>query len=368
MERWQSTWENQVEYNLSESGVHPLTLGELQGGADEALLQQHLGYVQTNGTLGLRKVIAGLYENANPENVLVTNGSSEANFASIWSLISPGSEVTLVLPNYMQIWGLCKTFGALVRPAWLHDAHDQWVLDIRSLRRSVSRKTKLIAICNPNNPTGSTLSEGEVDEICGIAKKVRAWILADEVYNGAELNGEPTASFWGRYDKVIVTNGLSKAYGLPGLRLGWIVTSEEQAAKLWSYRDYTTIAPSSLSDHLATKALQPENRNRILQRTQQILKTNLPLLKGWVDRHQRHFSMITPTAGAIALLKYSMKIGSSRLVELLRREKSTLVVPGDHFLMDHYIRVGYGCSRESLIAGLNRIGDWADEFDGQIRG
>jgi len=169
-------------------------------------------------------------------------------------------------------------------------------------------------------------------------------------------------SFWGRYRKVIVVNGLSKAYGLPGLRVGWIVTTRDLAEKLWSYHDYTTICPTALSDYLARKALDPEMRVKILARTRQILQANLPIVKGWVDRHREDFSFVPPIAGAIAYLKYTLKINSSRFADRLLREKSTLTVPGDHFGMDGYLRIGYGSPREYLTEGLNRIGEMVEQI------
>jgi aspartate/methionine/tyrosine aminotransferase len=360
MERWQSTWENRVEYNLSESGVHPFRFNELFDGLDEGLLNQYLGYIQSNGTEELRKSIAALYANAGSNDILVTNGSSEANFVTMWSFLNRDAEIAIMLPNYMQIWGLAKTMQAKVRPFWLRERQGEWTLDLRALRKIASKKTKLIAVCNPNNPTGAVMREEVIDEICEIAEKMGAWILSDEVYHGAEFGGEPTPTLWDRYDKVIVTNGLSKAYGLPGLRIGWIATRAELAGKLWSYHDYTTICPSALSDYLARKVLQPEMRAKILERTRKILQVNLPTLKDWIDRRQEYFSFVPPKAGAIAYLKYSLKINSTKLAERLVREKSTLIVPGDHFGMDHYMRIGYGSPQEYLIAGLNRIGELVD--------
>jgi len=364
MERWQSIWENQVKYNLSESGVHPLKLSELLNGDDEEFRNQSLGYVQTNGTIELRKTISTMYANADAEEVLVTNGSSEANFAALWFFLDRGAEVAVMLPNYMQIWGLVKTFRAKVKPFWLRESKDRWIPDIAGLRKSATKKTKLIALCNPNNPTGATITREEVDEICAIAKKTGAWILSDEVYHGAELDGHPTPTFWDKYDKVIVTNGLSKAYGLPGLRMGWAVAKGGMAGKLWAYHDYTTISPNALSDYLARKVLQPTVREKILGRTRKILSKNLPIVSSWVDRHRDCFSFVPPKAGAIAFLKYNLKISSRKFTEQLVKDQSTLVVPGDHFGMGRYIRVGYGCYEESLTAGLNRIGDWVKDHTG----
>lgn len=364
MERWQSTWENRVEYNLSESGVHPLQISELLDGSDNELLRHTLGYSQTNGTDELRATIAAIYPGAEPDNVLVTSGSSEANFVSTWALLERGAEVVFLLPNYMQIWGLAKNFQATVKSFRLLESHSEWRPSLAALRRAVSRRTKLIAVCNPNNPTGAVMREEIVDQICDIARKVGAWILSDEVYQGAELDGKTTPSFWGRYERVVVVNGLSKAYGLPGLRIGWIVTTKDLASKLWSYHDYTTIGPSAVSDYLASKALQPGMRAKILARTRQILQANLPLIRSWVERNPESFSFIPPVAGAIVYVKYNLDINSSEFAERLLKEKSTLVVPGDHFGMDGYLRIGYGPPKDYLTAGLNRIDELVERIKG----
>jgi len=363
MERWQSTWENRVEYNLSESGVHPITVGDLLGSDDVEFLGRSLGYVQTNGSEELRREIAAIYPKATVDNMLVTNGSSEANFVAVWSFLERGAEVAVMLPNYMQIWGLAKTFQARVKPFRLNETHGEWKLDISALKRAVGRRTRLIAVCNPNNPTGAVMREETVDEICEIARKVDAWIISDEVYQGAELDGVTTPTFWGRYKKVIVVNGLSKAYGLPGLRIGWIATTRDLAQKLWSYHDYTTICPTALSDYLARKTLEPEMRAKILARTRKILQANLPIVKDWVEQHRDNFSFVPPKAGAIAYLKYKLKINSSRFAKRLIHEKSTLIVPGDQFGMDGYLRIGYGPPKEYLTGGLNRISGLVEQIE-----
>ena len=356
MERWQSTYENTVEYNLSESGVHPLAVHELvgDGALADRLLATELGYSQSNGTPELRRAIARLYTGAGEEHVLVSNGSAEAICAAVWSLIEPGDDVVLMLPNYMQIHGLARAFGGNIRPFHLK-AELGWQPDLEELRRAVTRNTKLIAVCNPNNPTGAVLDDIAMDAIVNAARSSGAWLLADEVYQGAERDGATTKSFWGRYEKTIITNGLSKAYALAGLRIGWVVAPPEQVARLWSYRDYTTIAPGTLSDQLARLALAEGNRDAILRRTRGILQKNYPMLEGWVEEHGDMFSLVPPRAGAIAYLKYHLTINSSQLAERLRTEKSVLIVPGDQFGMDKYLRIGYGPREDYLRAGLNRI-------------
>ena len=358
MERMQSTWENQVDYNLSESGVQPLSPRELLRDANlDIVLDQPLVYTQSNGTIPLRTLIAGLYADASADHVQVTNGGSEANYITVWRLVEPGDEVVLLVPNYMQTWGLARAFGASVRSWSLIDDSraGRWRPDLDELARIVSERTRLIIICTPNNPTGARLTADELDAIARVADRHGAWILSDEVYRGAELDGRDTPSMWGRSERAIITGGLSKAYGLPGLRIGWIVGAPSLVASTWSYHDYTTISPGALSDRLARVALDPTRRPALLERTRRILRSNLPVIEGWLRRHAAAFAWTSAEAGAIVYVRYNYRINSTELVTRLRDEKSVLIVPGDHFGMDGYLRLGYGERTDYLEQGLERI-------------
>jgi len=354
MERMQSTYENQVAFNLSESGVHPLTLGELvdDGDSREALLGEALRYTQSNGTVALRSAIAALYPNATPDNIQVTNGGSEANYITTWNLVEPGDEVVMMMPNYMQTWGLARAFGATIREWPLVSERTRWRIDADALADVVSARTRLIIICNPNNPTGARLEAADLDRIAAVAGRNGCWILSDEIYRGAELDGRETPTIWGRYDRTIVTSGLSKAYGLPGLRVGWVVAPPALISSLWAYHDYTTIAPGALGDALARRALEPERRARILARTRGILTRNFPIIAEWLDVHGDLFSYAPPDAGAIVYVHYDHAINSTELVTRLRTAKGVLIVPGDHFGMDGYLRLGFGDEPAYLRAGL----------------
>jgi len=357
LERWQSTYENMVDYNLSESGVQPLTLGELVAdpAARDALLGEPLRYTQSNGTPQLRDAITALYPGATREHIQVTTGGSEANYLSVWHLIEPGDEVVMMVPNYMQTWGLARAFGAKVHE-WplIHDGA-RWALDLVALDRLVTPRTKLIIVCNPNNPTGTRFEAGDLDRIAAAASRHGAWILSDEIYRGAERDGRETVSMWGRAERVLITSGLSKAFGLPGLRAGWIVAPPETIASLWSYRDYTTIAPAALSDTLARRVLEPATRSRVLARTRAILNRNFPVIAEWLDSQPGLFSYAPPDAGAIVYVRYYHAVNSTEFVTRLRTDKGVLVVPGDHFGMDHYLRLGFGEAPEYLRAGLARV-------------
>ena len=361
MERMQSTYENLVEFNLSESGVRPLTPRELiedSKGLD-GLLDQPLVYSQSNGTIALREAIAALYPGTGVDHIEVTNGGSEANFIATLRLVDAGDEVVMLVPNYMQTWGLSRAFGGVIREWKLVEDHaaGRWRADLDALEQLVNARTKVIIICNPNNPTGARLTAGDLDGIARIAKTHGTWVLSDEIYRGAELDGVETASMWGRYDRVIVTSGLSKAYGLPGLRIGWLVAPAALTASLWSYHDYTTIAPGALSDRLAKIALAPERRSRLIERTRGILRANLPVLEEWLRTDFPGFRWIRPEAGAIVYVRYDHPVNSTVLVTRLREEKSVLIVPGDHFGMDGYLRLGFGEPQAYTREGLSRLRD-----------
>jgi hypothetical protein len=354
LERWQSTWENRVRHNLSESGVHPLSvreLLELAGASADPLLDVRLGYSQSNGTDLLRERIAALYPGATRDHVLVTTGSSEANFVTCWCLIERGDKVTVLVPNYLQTNGLARNFGAEVRELTLRFEHT-WEPDAAEIRVTIPDGTKLVVVTNPHNPSGHVLSADTCTRILQHAGEVGAWLLADEVYQGAERSGVPTPSFWGRYERLVVVNGLSKAYGLPGLRIGWVVADPKFAEQAWVRHDYTTIGPSGVTDHLGALALEPATRARILARTRRILNENYPVVEAWLRRFGDTFAWHPPEAGAICLARYRPAVSGGKLVEHLRAQHDVLLVAGEHFGEPGYIRFGIGGERAGLEAAL----------------
>jgi aspartate/methionine/tyrosine aminotransferase len=334
MERAQCLYENEVKFNLSESGVAPLTIRELiPGKADRETFEQlPLGYPYSTGRKSLRKNIARFYGCNDYECVTVMNGGSEANYASIWGIVGPSDRVK----REQGEW--------------------KWSLDVDSLRKAVKKNTKLIVVTNPNNPTGYVLSEEEMQIIIDEARRVGAWILSDEIYRGAEVGGGPmTPTFFGRYDKVLVTAGLSKAFGLPGLRIGWVVSKPSMIQHLCSYHDYLTLTPSAVSDYLANLVMQPKRREEVLKRTRAIIDHNLPVLEKWIAKHADIFEYERPAAGAIAMLKYRLPISPVALFNRIREEKSVLITPGPHFGIGNYLRIGYGYDLGKLRRGLREI-------------
>ncbi len=358
MERMMSKWENLVDFNLSESGVHPLTLGELlalDGKSTADLDRVLINYPQANGTVALRQTIAAMYRGAAADNVLVTTGAAEANYLTIHTLLGPGDEAVVMLPNYMQVWGVANNLGVTVKPFNLVEDRG-WAPDLDELRAVVGPRTRLIAVCNPNNPTGRIMTEGEMDAVVAVAAKVGAWILADEVYAGAERESDSvTPSFYGRYDKVIAVGSMSKAYGLPGLRTGWAVGPADTLDDMWARHEYVTITTTMLSDVLTTLALSPSVRPKLLARTRKFIREGYPVLTAWAAEHGNMIRVFPPQAAAIAFVRYNLDVNSTVLADKLRREKSVLIVPGDHFGLDRHLRISFGLPRDYLSAGLGRI-------------
>jgi aspartate/methionine/tyrosine aminotransferase len=357
MERMQCVFEKQVAFDLSESGVLPMRVSELlDGNSAESFLESRLSYPPSDGSRELRERIAAWYPGAAADNVTVVNGGSEANHAVLWSLLDPRDRAAIQLPNYLQSWGLARHWACAVGFRAKPDrGARRWALDTGSLRKAVTKRTRVVLVTNPNNPTGAVFTEDEMDAVVAAARSAGAWLVADEIYRGAETEGGTSPTFWGRYDKTIVTSGLSKAFGLPGLRVGWIVAPRKVIAQVWRRHDYMTLTPGVLSDALASVAMEPARRETILARTRGIIRKQLPQLERWVLRHGDLFTWIPPRAGAIALLPYRLPISSTALAERIRREQSVLVVPGDMMGGGRSIRLGFGYDTGKLAQGLARV-------------
>ena len=358
LEYTQSIWEQQVDINLTESGVHPIRLDELLGDDQDklaSLLSTEINYPHVNGNPELRENIAALYDGARVENVIVTVGAAEANNVAMQTLMEPGDELATQAPTYKQVWGLAQNKGCDVKP--FHLLPDEgWRLDVDELNAQVTDKTRMIAICNPNNPTGYIMTSDEMDAVIAAADRVGAWLLADEVYRGAErVQEEETPSFYGRYDKVLAIGSMSKAYGLPGLRIGWVVGPPDTVQDIWRRHEYTTITATMLSNILAGYALSPEVRPRLIKRTRDYIQSGFPILEEWMAGQNGLFSCTPPQASAVSFVRYHLDMNSTELMEKLCREASVFVGAGDSFGMDHHLRVAFGQEKEVLQDAFTRM-------------
>ena len=358
LEYSQSIWEQEVDFNLTESGVHPISLKGLIDNDDsllESILGLEINYPHVNGIPRLRELIASLYDNAFMENVLVTIGAAEANQIIMQTMLEPGDEIASLNPTYKQVWGIALNSGHKVRLFSL-DPNNDWSLNTDELNAAVNSKTKIVALVNPNNPTGKILTSEEMQAIVNAADRVGAWILADEVYRGAEREQEEeTPSFYNLYDKVLAVGSMSKAYGLPGLRIGWVVAPPDTVEAIWRRHEYTNIAATMLSNHLAAHALSPEVRPRLINRARNYIRNGFPVLQQWLDAQQGLFSYTPPQASAVSFIKYNLDINSTDLMLKLIKEASVFVGAGDSFGMDKHIRIAFGQEKELLEEAFARI-------------
>jgi aspartate/methionine/tyrosine aminotransferase len=358
VEMWMNAYETRCELNLAETCVDSITLGqllEMTGRGDsilDELLPMRLGYGDIEGSPRLRDAIAGLYAKQSRDNVLVCHGTIGANALVHQALVSRGDHVIAVVPTYQQHYSIPESIGAEVDLLRLRPEHG-YLPDLAALKAMLRPNTRLIAINNPNNPTGALIDAAMLQEIAALARSVGAWILCDEVYRGVDQEGDGfTASMADLYEKGISTAGMSKAYSLAGLRLGWIVAPREILEAAIIHRDYNTISVGRIDDHLAALAL--EHRDAILGRAHRITRDNLAILSEWVDREAR-ITWVKPRSGTTALLQYDLPMSSRDFCVSLLEEEGVMFTPGSAMDMEGTLRIGYACGTEVLEQGLARV-------------
>ena len=358
VENYLSDNEQNVSFNYSESGVHPLTLSELLAIADidvADLGDTLLDYPEVRGSEELRERIAALYDGASASNVLVTVGASEANHLVAATLLSPGDRVLALRPSYLQLAGNARNQDIEVDTVSLREDAN-WALDLDELDSKVNDRTRLLSIINPNNPTGHILTATERAAIVAAADKVGAWIVADEVYAGTERGDRPaTPSFWSDYDRVIAINSMSKAYGLPGLRTGWLVAPTELIPDLWRRHEYATISATMLGNRLASIALSEQVRPELTARARRLIDRGFDELKRGLSAHEPIYSVVPPEASAMCIVRYDLPVDSRQFVDRLVAEYDTLVVPGSCFGLDRHFRFSSALDKNYLQQGIERI-------------
>lgn len=357
LERFMARFDWEVEINLAESGVHPMTVAELGEGSD--LMAQvagtRLGYQPCAGAKELRAAIAATLPGAAPENVLVTTGCAEANFLALSTLLGEGDRVALLTPNYLELEGIAWNLGAAVRTFRLDPERD-FALDVESLERAVVPGTAVVGITNPNNPTGAILGPEDSGRILETAERAGAWLFSDEVYAGAERDDGPaTPSLYGRSGRVLAFGSLSKAFGLPGLRIGWVVGPPTIIEAMAARHDYTVISAPAVSTILAIHALRPEVRERARRRARRLIAGGHEQLAAWCDRHADLARLVPSRAGAIACIRYARTEPSADLALRLAETESVLVAPGAYFGLDGHLRVNVGAEPGALDEGLTRL-------------
>jgi len=358
VELWMNEFETKCELNLAETCVDSITIAELLRicGRNDATLSEilplRMSYGAIQGSDRLRDAIAALYDAQSRESILVTNGTIGANSLVHQALVSRGDRVISVIPTYQQHYSIPESIGADVHLLHLKEENG-FLPDLAELRRLASPGTRLIAINNPNNPTGSLMDRVMLQEIAAIARNAGAWVLSDEVYRGTDQQGSGlTASMADIYEKGISTASMSKAFSLAGLRLGWLAAPHEVIEQVAIHRDYNTISVGLINDYLAAMAL--ENAAALLARSQAITRTNLRILADWVA-DEPLITWVRPKSGTTALLKYDFEVPSRDFCVQLLTQTGVMLTPGSALDMEGYLRIGYANDVDILEKGLTRL-------------
>ena len=362
VEEWMNEYEMEAEYNIAETCVESLTVDELLNYSDnpaeklEEIKNMQLSYGDIKGSEEFKQGVSSLYQDIKPENILPSHGAIGANFLLLYSLIEPGDEVVSVFPTYQQLYSIPESFGAEVKRLELK-YEDGFLPDLEKLRSLVNSKTKLIAINNPNNPSGVVMKEEMLKEIVEIARSVDAYLLADEVYRGFDLE-EKIPSAADLYQKGISVGSMSKVFSLAGLRMGWIAASDEVIELCQLHRDYTTISNPMISDYLSVIALK--NKEKILKRNLSKIKKQLQILDDWVQKEEL-IEYVKPNGGTTAFLKYKLELDSEIFAKKLFEEKGVLVVPGIAFGREGFLRIGFAGNEKELKEGLSLLTEFLQE-------
>jgi aspartate/methionine/tyrosine aminotransferase len=361
LERWMSTWEMNVEFDIAESGIYPMTTREIigllpesqQAAALDEVLDLRLGYTEARGTAALRGIIAGTYRATSPDEILVTTGAIEANYLLFNTLLDAGDHIVTIYPAYQQLYAVAQAIGCDVS-LWKLREENQFRYDLDELEQLVTSKTKLIVVNTPHNPTGAMLSAEQLQRVYDLAESVGAWLMCDEAYRWLDLpGGEPMAPPIRDYGARGISVGtLSKPFGLPGLRIGWIAGPEEIVRACWAARDYISLSPGKLNDKLAQIALV--NRDRIIARNHEIVRANMAVAEQWFAENADIVSWTPPRAGLLALMKYNVDIPSKELSDRLAGEYSVMLAPGSAFGFEGHLRIGVGQTPEIFREGLFR--------------
>lgn len=370
LERWMTAHELSASYDIAESGILPLSTNDLlafEGPEErrsvlEGLLETPLGYSEASGSLELRTTLANTYRDCEPENVLITTGAIEANFLLFNVLLDPGDHVVAVNPAYQQLNSVPRAVGAEVS-LW-RIGPESYRYDLDELERLMTPRTRLIVVNTPHNPTGAMLSEEELGRVYTLAESVGAWVLCDEAYRWLEVpGGDPFAPPAVDYGPSAISVGtISKPFGLPGLRIGWMAAPAEVVTECWSMRDYTSLSPGKLSDALAILAFK--HRERIVERNRKIISQNLEATNRFVEERSEFLSWTPPRGGLLALLRYELDVPSLELANRLSEERGVMLAPGSAFGFEHHLRIGIGQDPAVFAEGLRRAGAFLDELRG----
>jgi len=358
LETFFSRWEFNARYHLCASDMESIPVQELVDLADDedrtAWNELRLGYTETFGARGLRAAIADTYEHIDETNLLAFAGAEEGLFVAMQVLLTAGDHAIVITPNYQAAEtvpvSICEVTGVAL------DAHNDWNLDLDKVRDALRPNTNLISINFPHNPTGKVISRGTYDDLVSLARQRGIYIFSDEVYRLLERNDDirlPQAA--DVYERALSLNVMSKAYGLPGLRIGWIATQDRDVlGRMERAKHYLSICNSAPSEMLAQIALK--SRDKILDRNRRLIAENLGLLDKFFSEYPDLFEWSVPDGGCIGYPRYAGADGVESFCRSLVEQAGVLLLPASVYSSEltptpkDRFRIGYG--RSNTAEGL----------------
>lgn len=366
LETYFSKWEFSAKHHMTASDAQSMSITELLTLADKSadyLLDLHLGYTETWGSPKLRSAIAETYSNLSADNILCFAGAEEGVYVAMRVLLEPADHAIVVVPNYQAAETLpldiCEVSGVLL------DASNHWCLDLGAIKDAIRPNTKLISVCFPNNPTGSIIAHDDYQELVSICRQHDLYLFSDEVYRLLELDAskriEQAADV---YEKGLSLNVMSKAYGLPGLRIGWIAAQDTAVLqRLEQYKHYLSICNSAPSERLAEIALSVGPQ--LLQKNRDLMHDNIAKLDAFFGDFQELFEWQHPDGGCIAFPRFLGSIGVEAFCTQLVETKGVLLLPASIYHselmpapLDRF-RIGFG--RANMDAGLAAFREFLEE-------
>ncbi len=359
LERYFAKYEFKTAYNLCASDCEPLTINdllEMEEGSLSALKKQGLGYTESAGDPELLELVSGLYTTIIPDQILTFSGAEEAIFIFMNVLLNPGDHIIVQFPAYQSLFEIAQTIGCKVT-LWELDSLNDWELDLQVLLDDINPRTRAIIINFPHNPTGTHISRQKLNQIIDIAQENNIYLFSDEVYRLLEYNSlQRLPAVCDLYDNGVSLGVMSKAFGLAGLRIGWISSPNRELLKQLSmFKDYTTICNSASSEFLAKIALKQVDT--IVERNLNIINQNHELFSEFFANFKEFFNYIPPKAGSVAFPCFKSDSSFEQFYIDLAREKNVLLLPGSTFnYPNRYFRIGFG--RKGVAGALDLLSEF----------
>ncbi|MEK6963431.1 MAG: aminotransferase class I/II-fold pyridoxal phosphate-dependent enzyme [Nanoarchaeota archaeon] len=361
LERYFARYEFNVRHTLCASDCESFSIHELLSKKElSKFLALRLNYTESQGNPELRKEVSKLYTQVKPENIIVCT-PQEGIFIAMNTLLSSGDKIIVQSPCYQSLFEIAKGIGCEV-VLWNPSENDKgWRWDIGSLKEQVDSKTKLIVVNSPHNPTGYLFSKQEYQEIMKIAQQKGCYVFSDEMYRLLEYDIKdrlPSGS--DVYKKCISLSGMSKTFGMPGLRMGWLsVRDKELFNRIMSFKDYTTICNGALNEQVTIAALR--KKDKIIKRNLKIIKDNLKLLDAFFSKYQDKFSWTRPKAGSITFVEIKSNTNSYDFCENVVKKAGVMLLPSTEYSYgDRHFRIGFG--RKNMPQALAAFEEYLKRF------